>query len=170
MTVGGQGWPRAAFQLAPGLQPPAWPDPDRPQQFHLDVAVDDVDRAEQQVLALGAARLAGAGSGSGSMRTRPGTRSACSSMAEQQGDSPLDPDLNDGRRHNGDMAEVDERAEMPEADDPRAKWRLLPDRIPPERWVTEKADPAVPGSVQSAEEQRSARAAWDDIRWAAGGL
>ncbi len=34
-----------------------WPDPDRPQQFHLDVMVDDVDAAEPRVLALGAQRL-----------------------------------------------------------------------------------------------------------------
>ncbi|MCA1682113.1 MAG: VOC family protein, partial [Actinobacteria bacterium] len=39
VTVGGEDWPRLAFQLAPDLQPPAWPDPDRPQQFHLDVQV-----------------------------------------------------------------------------------------------------------------------------------
>ena len=48
-----------AFQLAPGHQPPRWPDPRWPQQFHLDVMVDDVDAAEPQVLALGARRLRG---------------------------------------------------------------------------------------------------------------
>ena len=48
-----------AFQLAPDYQPPAWPDPDRPQQMHLDVMVDDVAAAEPAVLALGARRLAG---------------------------------------------------------------------------------------------------------------
>jgi len=31
-----------AFQLAPDHQPPAWPDPARPQQMHLDVMVEDV--------------------------------------------------------------------------------------------------------------------------------
>ncbi|HEX3306187.1 MAG TPA: VOC family protein, partial [Streptosporangiaceae bacterium] len=30
-----------AFQLAPDHQPPAWPDPARPQQMHLDVMVED---------------------------------------------------------------------------------------------------------------------------------
>ena len=35
-----------AFQFAPDHQPPRWPDPDRPQQFHLDVMVDDVDAAD----------------------------------------------------------------------------------------------------------------------------
>jgi hypothetical protein len=52
---------RLAFQLAPDLQPPRWPDASRPQQFHLDVEVDDVEAAEQQVLGLGATRLPGEG-------------------------------------------------------------------------------------------------------------
>ena len=52
---------RLAFQEAPDLQPPDWPDPDRPQQFHLDIKVDDVDEAEPKVLALGARRLPGGG-------------------------------------------------------------------------------------------------------------
>ena len=46
-----------AFQLAPDHQPPRWPDPERPQQFHLDVMVDDVDAAGPRVLALGARLL-----------------------------------------------------------------------------------------------------------------
>jgi catechol-2,3-dioxygenase len=45
---------RLSFQLAPDHQPPEWPNPDRPQQFHIDVTVDDVDEAERKVLALGA--------------------------------------------------------------------------------------------------------------------
>jgi len=49
-----------AFQLAPGLQQPQWPDPGRPQQMHFDVMVDDVEAAEPRVLALGARRLLGA--------------------------------------------------------------------------------------------------------------
>jgi hypothetical protein len=68
------------------------------------------------------------------------------------------------------MADADQQSKAPDPDDPRARWRALPDRIPPEQWVTEKADPSVPGSVEAAEEQRQAREAWDDIRWAAGGL
>jgi catechol 2,3-dioxygenase-like lactoylglutathione lyase family enzyme len=47
-----------AFQLAPDHQRPAWPDPSRPQQFHLDVMVDDLEVAERKVLALGAVQLA----------------------------------------------------------------------------------------------------------------
>jgi catechol 2,3-dioxygenase-like lactoylglutathione lyase family enzyme len=46
-----------AFQLAPNHQPPEWPNPDRPQQFHLDVMVDNVDAAGPLVLNLGARRL-----------------------------------------------------------------------------------------------------------------
>lgn len=46
-----------AFQLAPDLVPPRWPDPQYPQQFHLDVMVDDVDAARPRVLALGARHL-----------------------------------------------------------------------------------------------------------------
>ena len=46
-----------AFQLAPDHQPPQWPDPRHPQQFHLDVMVDDLSAARRGVLALGARRL-----------------------------------------------------------------------------------------------------------------
>ena len=48
-----------AFQLASDHQPPAWPDPTRPQQMHLDVMVDDVSGGEEAVLRLGARRLEG---------------------------------------------------------------------------------------------------------------
>jgi catechol 2,3-dioxygenase-like lactoylglutathione lyase family enzyme len=48
-----------AFQLARDHQPPQWPDPERPQQYHVDVMVDDVELAAVQVLAIGARRLDG---------------------------------------------------------------------------------------------------------------
>lgn len=48
-----------AFQRAPGHQPPRWPDPRSSQQVHLDVMVDDLDVADEAVVALGAARLDG---------------------------------------------------------------------------------------------------------------
>ena len=48
-----------AFQLAPGHQPPTWPDPASSQQVHLDVMVEDVAAAGPRVLALGAVRLDG---------------------------------------------------------------------------------------------------------------
>ena len=48
-----------AFQLAPDHQPPTWPDPGVPQQYHLDVMVEDMAAAGPQVLALGASKLDG---------------------------------------------------------------------------------------------------------------
>lgn len=57
LTGGGE--VNLAFQLAPDHQPPQWPDPAHPQQFHLDVYVENLDTAEKQVLALGARLLAG---------------------------------------------------------------------------------------------------------------
>jgi catechol 2,3-dioxygenase-like lactoylglutathione lyase family enzyme len=54
--------PGVAFQFAPDLQPPRWPDPGHPQQMHLDVAVADIDQAENRAMALGARRLPGQGS------------------------------------------------------------------------------------------------------------
>jgi catechol 2,3-dioxygenase-like lactoylglutathione lyase family enzyme len=55
----GPGAPRPiiAFQRVEGeFTPPQWPGQDVPQQMHLDVKVDDLDVAEEQVLALGATR------------------------------------------------------------------------------------------------------------------
>jgi hypothetical protein len=40
---------------------PTWPDPDVPQQIHLDIKVDDLDTAEKRALELGAKRLPGGG-------------------------------------------------------------------------------------------------------------
>ncbi|HWC36727.1 MAG TPA: VOC family protein [Mycobacteriales bacterium] len=48
-----------AFQLAPDHVAPTWPTADVPQQAHLDVMVDDLAVAGQEVLALGASRLSG---------------------------------------------------------------------------------------------------------------
>jgi catechol 2,3-dioxygenase-like lactoylglutathione lyase family enzyme len=46
-----------AFQLAPDHQAPRWPDPEWPQQFHIDVMVDHQAEAVRRVLQLGAQRL-----------------------------------------------------------------------------------------------------------------
>ena len=46
-----------AFQRSADHQPPRWPDPDFPQQVHLDVMVEDPDEAEPRVLRLGATKL-----------------------------------------------------------------------------------------------------------------
>ncbi len=45
------------FQRALEYQPPTWPDPRRPQMFHLDVAVTDLDAAQAHALAIGATVL-----------------------------------------------------------------------------------------------------------------
>ena len=55
--------PRLAFQEAQNLRQSEWPNPDRPQQFHLDLMVEDIDHADEQVLKLGAKRLDGEGEG-----------------------------------------------------------------------------------------------------------
>ena len=57
VVVGDDRRPRIAFQRAPDLRPPRWPDPEYPQQFHIDVQVDEIEAAEAKVLALGARRL-----------------------------------------------------------------------------------------------------------------
>jgi catechol 2,3-dioxygenase-like lactoylglutathione lyase family enzyme len=49
------------FQQISEYTPPAWPDPARPQQAHLDILVDDLDAGEARALELGATRLAGEG-------------------------------------------------------------------------------------------------------------
>lgn len=54
---------RLSFQHAPDHHPPRWPDPQFPQQVHLDIRVDDIAEAEPKVLALGATRLPGQESG-----------------------------------------------------------------------------------------------------------
>jgi catechol 2,3-dioxygenase-like lactoylglutathione lyase family enzyme len=53
--------PGVAFQRVADSSPPRWPDPDYPQQMHFDVRVGNLANAEQQVLELGARRLAGGG-------------------------------------------------------------------------------------------------------------
>jgi hypothetical protein len=46
-----------AFQRVTDFRPPQWPDNARPQQFHLDLDVPDLDEAHTQVLRLGATLL-----------------------------------------------------------------------------------------------------------------
>ena len=46
-----------AFQRALDHLPPRWPDPTYPQQFHIDVMVEDVAAAKPKVEALGARHL-----------------------------------------------------------------------------------------------------------------
>ncbi len=61
VVIGDDAGHRLAFQRAPDLREPRWPDPERPQQFHIDAMVDDIEAAEQAALELGATRLPGEG-------------------------------------------------------------------------------------------------------------
>ena len=47
-----------AFQLALNHKPPTWPDNAVPQQFHLDLQVDDLDAAAAYAESIGARRAA----------------------------------------------------------------------------------------------------------------
>ncbi|MFF9473667.1 VOC family protein [Streptomyces roseolus] len=58
-TVHGEGGVVLAFQRVAEHRPPRWPDPAHPQQFHLDLGVADLERADAEVLALGATLLDG---------------------------------------------------------------------------------------------------------------
>ena len=51
------------FQSVEGYNAPRWPDPEHPQQVHLDIEVPDLDTGEAAVLALGATRLPGGNGG-----------------------------------------------------------------------------------------------------------
>lgn len=52
----GDGW-RLAIQYAPDHVPPRWPDPEFPQQAHLDLLVPDLDAAAEHAVGLGATPL-----------------------------------------------------------------------------------------------------------------
>ncbi|MFG2040479.1 VOC family protein [Dactylosporangium sp. NPDC048998] len=55
--IGEDGAQPVMFQQVADYSPPRWPDPAHPQQFHLDVLVDDLDTAEAATLTLGATKL-----------------------------------------------------------------------------------------------------------------
>ncbi|MFC7534136.1 VOC family protein [Actinoplanes sp. GCM10030250] len=59
--IGEDGSRPLLFQQVTDYSPPRWPDPAHPQQFHLDIHVDDATAAEPKALALGATRLPGEG-------------------------------------------------------------------------------------------------------------
>jgi hypothetical protein len=50
------GQPTLAFQKIDSYVAPTWPDGPLPQQLHLDFVIDDLDRGEEHVLALGATK------------------------------------------------------------------------------------------------------------------
>jgi catechol 2,3-dioxygenase-like lactoylglutathione lyase family enzyme len=58
ITIGGDSGAKIAFQLALNHKPPTWPDNAVPQQFHLDLQVDDLDAAAAYAESIGARRAA----------------------------------------------------------------------------------------------------------------
>lgn len=50
------GTQRLGFGRVDGWQPPAWPNPDGTKQFHLDLAVADLESAAERMVELGARR------------------------------------------------------------------------------------------------------------------
>ncbi|WP_239159106.1 VOC family protein [Winogradskya humida] len=50
----GDGSTSIGFGKVPGYSGPGWPGESTPKRFHLDFYVDDLDKAEEQALALGA--------------------------------------------------------------------------------------------------------------------
>jgi catechol 2,3-dioxygenase-like lactoylglutathione lyase family enzyme len=59
ITINGDSGTEIAFQLALNHKPPTWPDNAVPQQFHLDLDVDDLDQAAAYAESIGARRAAG---------------------------------------------------------------------------------------------------------------
>jgi catechol 2,3-dioxygenase-like lactoylglutathione lyase family enzyme len=58
ITIGGDSGTKIAFQLAMNHKPPTWPDNAVPQQFHLDLEVDDLEEAASYAESIGARRAA----------------------------------------------------------------------------------------------------------------
>ena len=58
ITIGGDSAVKIDFQLALNHKPPTWPDNTVPQQFHLDLEVDDLDAAALYAESIGARRAA----------------------------------------------------------------------------------------------------------------
>jgi catechol-2,3-dioxygenase len=61
VLIGADDQGQLMFQRVENYNPPQWPDPAHPQQYHLDLTVADVEVAEPKVLELGATRLPGGG-------------------------------------------------------------------------------------------------------------
>ena len=54
----GDGTVSIGFGQVPGYSGPGWPDETTPKRYHLDFYVEDLDKAEEQALALGATKAA----------------------------------------------------------------------------------------------------------------
>lgn len=74
--------PRLAFDEIPDYRPPRWPDPEHPQQVHLDIHVDDAEAAHELALSLGATRLPAMG-GSCPVYADPAGHPFCLCAADQ---------------------------------------------------------------------------------------
>jgi len=61
VAAGEDALPRLAFDGDADYQPPQWPDPDHPQQMHLDIAVPDLVAAADLALTLGGTELRDSG-------------------------------------------------------------------------------------------------------------
>jgi catechol-2,3-dioxygenase len=59
--IGADGQGQLMFQRVATYNAPHWPDRAHPQQYHLDLIVDDVESEEPRALALGATKLPGGG-------------------------------------------------------------------------------------------------------------
>lgn len=76
---------RMGVQYAPDHVAPDWPAGTPGQQVHLDLWVEDIDAAHDEIVALGARELQElrtptSPTASASTRTRPDTRSACARL------------------------------------------------------------------------------------------
>ncbi|WP_214417242.1 VOC family protein [Sphaerisporangium fuscum] len=54
VLLGREGAAGLGFIRQADFQPPTWPDPARGKQAHLELGVDDLDAAQERMLALGA--------------------------------------------------------------------------------------------------------------------
>ncbi|WP_374777355.1 VOC family protein [Streptomyces sp. NBC_01310] len=54
VLLGREGAPGLGFVRQAGFRSPAWPDPAHSKQAHLELGVDDLDAAQERMLALGA--------------------------------------------------------------------------------------------------------------------
>lgn len=52
----GDGLTSIGFGKVPGYSAPGWPQETAPKRYHLDFYVDDLDKAQEQALALGATK------------------------------------------------------------------------------------------------------------------
>ena len=52
----GDGSTSIGFGKVPGYSAPGWPEEAAPKRYHLDFYVEDLDKAEEQALALGATK------------------------------------------------------------------------------------------------------------------